>query len=189
MHSYLNIYILFFHSSPSKQPIVIVSMLPLLELLLKWNILLSLSCVLQIILKHCRDTHCHFCFNELPADSVPCTSCSIPLYCSQHCQMQAGGQELRNNSKNHGICKNLSSDLEKYVAGITLPKDSDSNIEWIAEHKHECKGVNWPAVLPPEIVLAGRVMVKSVEQKKHSCNASNLMDTLVIPFFMLYAYF
>lgn len=131
-----------------------------------------------IILKHCRDTHCHFCFNELPADSVPCTACSIPLYCSQHCQMQAGGQELRNNSKNHGICKNLSSDLEKYVAGITLPKDSDSNIEWIAEHKHECKGVNWPAVLPPEIVLAGRVMVKSVEQKKHSCNASNLMDTL-----------
>ncbi|RVW81342.1 hypothetical protein CK203_038151 [Vitis vinifera] len=119
----------------------------------------------EIILKHCRDTHCHFCFNELPADSVPCTACSIPLYCSQHCQMQAGGQELRNNSKNHGICKNLSSDLEKYVAGITLPKDSDSNIEWIAEHKHECKGVNWPAVLPPEIVLAGRVMVKSVEQK------------------------
>ncbi|XP_034703875.1 SET and MYND domain-containing protein 4 isoform X2 [Vitis riparia] len=131
-----------------------------------------------IILKHCRDTHCHFCFNELPVDSVPCTSCSIPLYCSQHCQMQAGGQELRNNSKNHGICTNLSSDLEKYVAGITLPKDSDSNIEWIVEHKHECKGVNWPAVLPPEIVLAGRVMVKSVEQKKHSCNASNLMDTL-----------
>lgn len=102
--------------------------------------------------------------------------------------MQAGGQELKKNPKNHGICTNLSSDLEKYVEEITSPKYYDSSIGWIAEHKHECEGVNWPVALPSEIVLAGRVMVKSIEQKKHSSNTSNLIETLVIQYFIWYTY-
>ncbi|XAR66066.1 Histone-lysine N-methyltransferase [Bertholletia excelsa] len=36
------------------------------------------------------------------------------------------------------------------------------------EHKHECHGVHWPAVLPSDIVLAARILAKSVEQKLHS---------------------
>uniref|UniRef100_A0A5B7BBN2 Putative SET and MYND domain-containing protein 4 isoform X1 n=1 Tax=Davidia involucrata TaxID=16924 RepID=A0A5B7BBN2_DAVIN len=131
-----------------------------------------------IILKHCRDTHCHFCLNELPADTVPCSSCSIPLYCSQQCQIQAGGQKLGKISKNYGIHEKFSGDLEKYIADIMLANVSGSNIECIAEHRHECQGVHWPAILPSEIVLAGRVLVKSIQQQRHYKDVSNLMGTL-----------
>lgn len=131
-----------------------------------------------IILKHCRETHCHFCFNELPADTVPCTLCSIPLYCSQHCKIRAGGQALRNFPQNNSIHENVSDDLEHYVAQITLANNSDSNVECFTEHKHECQGVHWAAVLPSEIVLAGRVLVKSIEQRRHSVDFSNLLGTL-----------
>ncbi|KAH8484633.1 hypothetical protein H0E87_026405 [Populus deltoides] len=42
----------------------------------------------------------------------------------------------------------------------------DSNpIECFPEHKHECLGVNWPAILPSDIVLAGRILVKSTSQR------------------------
>ncbi|XP_022749266.1 uncharacterized protein LOC111298827 [Durio zibethinus] len=88
-----------------------------------------------VILKHCRETHCHYCLNELPADTIPCISCSLPLYCSQHCQVRA-------------------------------------------EHKHECQGVHWPAILPSDVVLAGRVVVKSLEQKGQFTEVPNLLETL-----------
>ncbi|KAK6155982.1 hypothetical protein DH2020_010230 [Rehmannia glutinosa] len=75
-----------------------------------------------ILLKHCRETHCAFCFNELPADTVPCVSCSIPVYCSLKCQVQAGGQDFP-------------------------------------------KCMHWAAVLPSDVVLAGRILVKHIEQQ------------------------
>ncbi|GJT97775.1 SET and MYND domain-containing protein 4 isoform X1 [Tanacetum coccineum] len=116
-----------------------------------------------IVSKHCRETHCHFCFNELLADIVPCPSCSMALYCSQLCQIHARGQDLPYDTKNHEIGAELSSDLEKYVASVTKETVNDANIKQNAEHRHEC-GLNWPAALPAEIVLAGRVIVKSIEQ-------------------------
>ncbi|KAK9282913.1 hypothetical protein L1049_011138 [Liquidambar formosana] len=131
-----------------------------------------------IILKHCRETHCHFCLNELPADTVPCTSCSIPLYCSQHCKVQAGGKVLRNYPKNYGIHEILPGDIEHYIVQIFSVNDSDSDVECIAEHRHECQGVHWPAVLPSEIVLAGRVLMKLIEQRRHSTDIYNLLETL-----------
>ncbi|XP_043706247.1 SET and MYND domain-containing protein 4 isoform X2 [Telopea speciosissima] len=135
-----------------------------------------------IILKHCRETHCHFCLNALPADTVPCSSCSIPLYCSQHCQVQAGGQ-FGSCPNNPSIPEKISKDLERYMAEITVASNSgyivgDANIEYLTEHKHECGGVHWPVVLPSEIVLAGRVLVKSIEQRKHSSWTSKPIESL-----------
>ncbi|KAL5569695.1 hypothetical protein UlMin_026270 [Ulmus minor] len=132
----------------------------------------------MIILKSCRETHCHYCLNELPVDKVPCPSCSIPLYCSQNCQLQAGEKISQNYPKDHGIHKNLSANLQKYVAEITLIADSETDTEQIPEHKHECHGVHWSAVLPSEIVLAGRVFIKSIMQRRGSSETANLRENL-----------
>nr|KYP53789.1 Serine/threonine protein phosphatase 5 [Cajanus cajan] len=114
----------------------------------------------MIILKQCRETHCHYCLNDLPADRVPCISCSIPLYCSHQCQIRAGGKMFRIHPENNGIFKNLPTDLGEYVAEVIQCNDSEEEIEDISEHKHECQGVNWPVVLPSEIVLAGRILAR-----------------------------
>ncbi|XP_024029703.1 SET and MYND domain-containing protein 4 isoform X2 [Morus notabilis] len=130
-----------------------------------------------VILKSCRETHCHYCLNELPVDKVPCTSCSIPVYCSLNCQLRAGGK-LFSFPKSHGIQKGLSNNLEKYVAEITLGANSETDIEHIPEHRHECHGVSWPSVLPSEIVLAGRAFVKSIMQRRGSLEIANLIEIL-----------
>lgn len=114
----------------------------------------------MIILKQCRETHCHYCLNDLPADRVPCISCSIPLYCSHQCQIQSGGKMFRIYPENNGIFKILPSDLGEYAAEVIRCNDSEQEIEDITEHKHECQGVHWPLVLPSEIVLAGRILAR-----------------------------
>ncbi|GLT28065.1 hypothetical protein SLA2020_030220 [Shorea laevis] len=132
-----------------------------------------------IILKHSRESHCHYCFSELPADAVPCMSCSIPMYCSQNCQLQAGGQTYGKCPSNIYINGNHSNNLEEYVMEITSGGDVvDQKLECIPEHKHECQGVNWPAVLPTDIVLAGRVVMKSMAQKGHFKEIPNIFETL-----------
>lgn len=115
-----------------------------------------------IILKSCRETHCHYCLNQLRADTVPCTSCTIPLYCSEHCQIQAGGEPFSNFQDKIGTKESHSHSHGEYKFALC----SDSNpIECFPEHKHECLGVNWPAILPSDIVLAGRILVKSTSQR------------------------
>ncbi|KAL8149350.1 uncharacterized protein LOC141708702 isoform X2 [Apium graveolens] len=128
-----------------------------------------------VILKHCRDTHCHFCFNKLPMDTVPCSSCTIPLYCSHQCQTQASGQIAGSASKSRHNHISLSDDLEKYIADIT---SSAFCTEQNSEHRHECGGVNWPVVLPSEILLAGRILMKLVKQQIHSGGSSCLVKNL-----------
>ncbi|XP_058786654.1 uncharacterized protein LOC131661214 [Vicia villosa] len=113
-----------------------------------------------IILKQCRETHCHYCLNDLPADRVPCISCSIPLYCSRQCQIKAGGQMFRISTEDNHILKNLPCDLGEYAAEVIQYKDCEQKIDDVTEHQHECQGVHWSAVLPSEIVLAGRVLAK-----------------------------
>ncbi|KAD4585861.1 hypothetical protein E3N88_23462 [Mikania micrantha] len=127
-----------------------------------------------IISKNCRESHCHFCFSELPADIVPCPSCSMALYCSQLCQIHSGGKDQQFHTKNHGTGFDLSGDLENYVASV-IKEIEGVNIKKFAEHKHEC-GVNWPAALPAEIVLAGRVIVKFIEQNRHSGKTSTIVN-------------
>ncbi|KAK2988946.1 hypothetical protein RJ640_026214, partial [Escallonia rubra] len=131
-----------------------------------------------IILKHCRDTHCHFCLNELPVDTVPCSSCLIPLYCSQQCQVEAGGRKMGNHLDNYGLGVHVSDDLKKYSRDVIMASVSVPEIECIAAHKHECQGVHWPAVLPSEVVLAGRVLVRSMEQQRHFSSVSSLIEDL-----------
>ncbi|KAI3870267.1 hypothetical protein MKX03_029656, partial [Papaver bracteatum] len=136
-----------------------------------------------IITKACRKTHCHFCLNELPADTVPCSSCSMTLYCSQYCQEQAIGQKPGIDLNVIPASGNVSTDLKRYVERISLENNSghpvaDSNPTWVAEHRHECGGVHWPAVLPAEIVLAGRVLVKKIEAKKYSKGAMDSPEAL-----------
>lgn len=130
------------------------------------------------ISKHCRETHCHYCLNELPADAIPCTSCSIPLYCSHCCRAQAGGQVFKNCPMKHNIIDSVFDNLEDYISQITSDNDFYLEVEHIFEHKHECKGVHWPVILPSDVVLAGRVVVKSVEKNGVSTDVSNLLGTL-----------
>lgn len=138
---------------------------------------------MQIILKHSRESHCHYCYNELPPDTVPCMSCSIPMYCSQSCQLQASGRTYGKCPSNIYINANHSNNLEECVTEITAGGDVvDQKLECIPEHKHECQGVNWPTVLPTDIVLAGRVVMKSMAQKGHFKEIPNIWETLVYPF-------
>ncbi|CAH1445465.1 unnamed protein product [Lactuca virosa] len=117
-----------------------------------------------IISKEFRETHCHFCFNELPENVVPCPSCSMALYCSQFCQENASWQDPQCDMKKD---YDIDFDLEKYVESVTK---SNVNINQTDEHKHEC-GANWSAALPSEIVLAGRVIVKYIKQQGHFGNS------------------
>ncbi|KAJ8433868.1 hypothetical protein Cgig2_032079 [Carnegiea gigantea] len=131
-----------------------------------------------IILKTFRETHCHFCFNELPADSVPCPSCSIPLYCSDNCQLQAGGPVARIYLRDKQTTDMPPGELEQYFSEVTLGSVSHSGVDCFAEHRHECCGSNWASVLPSEAVLAGRIFVKLVELKEHSWNRENIKKSL-----------
>ncbi|XP_077223586.1 tetratricopeptide repeat (TPR)-like superfamily protein isoform X2 [Tasmannia lanceolata] len=129
-----------------------------------------------VILKQCRETHCHCCFNELPADTIPCSSCTIPLYCSQRCQEQASGKLSEYNQSENNIHEILSLDLERDIMDTTLA--SNVKHDQIPEHRHECGGIHWAAILPPEIVLAGRVLVKSIEKRRCSKETFEPMDDL-----------
>ncbi|XP_020097964.1 SET and MYND domain-containing protein 4-like [Ananas comosus] len=124
-----------------------------------------------VVMKSCRETHCHFCFNEVPADVLFCSSCTIPIYCSQKCQEQAGGEQFCWNRAFCPAQNNFSPDLAKHITDVTSANytkniENDKHFEHIPEHRHECGGTNWPAVFPPDIVLAGRVVANSMEKRR-----------------------
>ncbi|KAM3355543.1 SET and MYND domain-containing protein 4 isoform X1 [Capsicum galapagoense] len=130
-----------------------------------------------IILKKYRETHCHFCFNELPADVISCTSCSIPLYCSDRCQIQAVGRKFDWSFKSFNGLEGLADDLKNYMADVRAGTSTLDTVH-IAEHSHECQGFHWPLILPSEVVLAGRILVKVIEQKRRTSADSNLIEFL-----------
>lgn len=134
--------------------------------------------LMQIILKKYRETHCHFCFNELPADVISCTSCSIPLYCSDRCQIQAVGRKFDWSFKSFNGLEGLADDLKNYMADVRAGTSTLDTVH-IAEHSHECQGFHWPLILPSEVVLAGRILVKVIEQKRRTSADSNLIEFLV----------
>ncbi|CAM0956538.1 unnamed protein product [Alopecurus aequalis] len=113
-----------------------------------------------IILKSCRETHCHYCFSEVPADAVFCPLCTIPVYCSKKCQEQAVG----GISCNQDTCPNSNGvDLEKL--NVTSTRRKAPNSKQIAEHRQECGGAHWAAVLPADIVLAARIMAQYIDRR------------------------
>ncbi|WMV19996.1 hypothetical protein MTR67_013381 [Solanum verrucosum] len=131
-----------------------------------------------VILKKCRETHCHFCFNELPADAISCASCSIPLYCSDWCQIQAGAPKFDKSSNSFSGLEGLADDLKNYMSDVVLAGASTLDTGHIAEHRHECHGFHWPLILPSEVVLAGRILVKIIEQNRRASADSNLVGFL-----------
>lgn len=134
---------------------------------------------MQVISKSCRETHCHFCLNELPADSVPCPSCSVPVYCSESCQIQSGGTLSTNEMVKNSTFQNLPDDIVEHIKGVTSAVRYYSETECVQEHQHECRGANWPAVLPSDAVLAGRVIMKLINQGETPTDLSNLQEKLV----------
>ncbi|WVZ59541.1 hypothetical protein U9M48_009666 [Paspalum notatum var. saurae] len=115
-----------------------------------------------VIMKSFRETHCHFCFSETPADVVFCPLCTIPIYCSKKCQEQSVGviscdQDTHIGHSGHAIS------LEKLSIASTSFKPPSSKL--FAEHRHECGGAHWAAVLPTDVVLAGRIMARSIEKR------------------------
>ncbi|KAK6794180.1 hypothetical protein RDI58_007633 [Solanum bulbocastanum] len=131
-----------------------------------------------VILKKCRETHCHFCFNELPADAISCASCSIPLYCSDWCQIQAGAPKFDKSSNSFSGLEGLADDLKNYMSDVVLEGAPTLDTGHIAEHRHECHGFHWPLILPSEVVLAGRILVKVIEQNRRASADSNLVGFL-----------
>ncbi|PVH31634.1 hypothetical protein PAHAL_9G195700 [Panicum hallii] len=114
-----------------------------------------------IIMKSSRETHCHFCFNEAPADVVFCPLCTIPIYCSKRCQEQAVG-DISCNQDTYLEYDDHATSLAKL--SITSSCKSPSS-KLFAEHRHECGGAHWAAVLPADIVLAGRIMARDREKR------------------------
>ncbi|XP_047093499.1 SET and MYND domain-containing protein 4 isoform X1 [Lolium rigidum] len=115
-----------------------------------------------IILKPCRETHCHYCFSEAPADAVFCPLCTIPVYCSKKCQEQAvGGISLNQDT----FIKSNSNGIDLGKLSLTSPKHKAPDSKQIAEHRHECGGAHWAAVLPADIVLAGRIMAQYIDRR------------------------
>ncbi|KAJ0970216.1 hypothetical protein J5N97_023093 [Dioscorea zingiberensis] len=133
-----------------------------------------------IMNKSCRETHCHFCFIEVPADVVYCPSCTIPVFCSQLCQEQARGAYIKKKQDNSSW-KNFPVDLVNHVMDtISLSNVKsdlqDINYQSIAEHKHECGGSPWSVVLPTDVVLAGRILAKLIEKRRLSGETSKPVE-------------
>ncbi|KAL6642854.1 hypothetical protein ACP70R_021035 [Stipagrostis hirtigluma subsp. patula] len=115
-----------------------------------------------IIMKSCRETHCHFCFSEAPADVVFCPWCTIPIYCSKNCQEQAIG-DISCNQYTHLEFNDRVASLAKL--SITSTSRTSPSAKLSGEHRHECGGAHWAAVLPADIVLAGRIMAQNIEKR------------------------
>ncbi|KAG0548965.1 hypothetical protein BDA96_01G213500 [Sorghum bicolor] len=111
-----------------------------------------------IILKSSREIHCHFCFSETPADVVFCPSCTIPIYCSKRCQEQSVGDISCDEDTHLGYSTSIAN------LSITSTSCKSPRSKQFAEHKHECGGAHWAAVLPTDVVLAGRIMARSIEK-------------------------
>ena len=114
---------------------------------------------MQIILKRYRKTLCHFCFKQLPPSPIPCSACAIPIYCDESCR--------------HGSCGELSEEVE--------------GRRWRGEHNHECGGASWSAVLPPDAVLALRLLSQSQYNEKLKIHVSVYL--LVLNFRLCISYF
>jgi hypothetical protein len=85
---------------------------------------------------------------------------------------------FRISTEDSNILKNLPRDIGKYAAEVIQYNDCEQKIDDVTEHKHECQGVHWPAVLPSEIVLAGRVLAKFLS-KSLSGDIASFVEKLV----------
>lgn len=116
---------------------------------------------------------------------MPCISCSIPLYCSLKCQVQAGGEDFPHYKTKYGFHHGLSDDLEQHMRNVTsldVFSSGSADVKHFAEHRHECQGMHWPVVLPSDVVLAGRILVKHIEEPNYCGLDIKVNRSLVISF-------
>lgn len=78
----------------------------------------------------------------------------------------------------HNILQSLPIDLGEYATEVIQGDDSEQEIKDISEHKHECQGVHWSAILPSEIVLAGRILARFLP-KTTSEDITNFVERMV----------
>ncbi|KAJ3682180.1 hypothetical protein LUZ60_014753 [Juncus effusus] len=114
--------------------------------------------IAAIITKQFRQTHCHYCFQKVNKDGLYCTSCTIPIYCSDNCFIQATGK--LSFSHQEDISRDVINHVENVICENSIKFEGK-----IAEHKHECGGAHWSVVLPCDVVLAGRVMTQKSENR------------------------
>ncbi|KAF2296955.1 hypothetical protein GH714_013546 [Hevea brasiliensis] len=88
----------------------------------------------------------------------PCDIPQASLVHKEEPYALARGETISYYRTKNGIDDILPNNLKEYIAEVTSCSDSDPYVECFPEHKHECLGVHWPAVLPSEIVLAGRIL-------------------------------
>lgn len=81
---------------------------------------------------------------------------------------------MLNPPRSVAVHADLSDDLLKYISDVVSVSNFDSCLKDYTEHSHECNGVHWPLILPAEIVLAGRVLVKYIEQQRRTSLTYNL---------------
>ncbi|KAI5017384.1 hypothetical protein ZWY2020_042272 [Hordeum vulgare] len=121
-------------------------------------ILLKPQC---IILKSCRETYCHYCFSEAPADVVFCP-CVQYQFIVRKCQEEAVGGVSWNQDT---YLESNSNAVDLGTLSLTSTGCKAANSKQIAEHRHECGGAHWAAVLPADIVLAGRLMAQYIDNR------------------------
>jgi hypothetical protein len=93
---------------------------------------------------------------------VFCPLCTLPVYCSKKCQEQAvGGISLNHDT----FIKSNSNEIDLGKLSLTSTKRKAPDSKQIAEHRHECGGAHWAAVLPADIVLAGRIMAQYIDRR------------------------
>jgi hypothetical protein len=107
--------------------------------------------------------------------------CTIPVYCSKKCQEQAvGGISLNQDT----FIKSNSNGIDLGKLSLTSTKHKVPDSKQIAEHRHECGGAHWAAVLPSDIVLAGRIMAQYIDRrmlagKNSTISGPNLVKNLI----------
>lgn len=82
------------------------------------------------------------------------------------------------STEDNYVLKNLPNNLAEYAAEVIQYNDCEQKIGNVTEHKHECQGVHWPAVLPSDIVLAGRLLAKFLS-KNSSGDITSFVEKLV----------
>lgn len=126
------------------------------------SLVLSEQPYAAIVLKARRETHCHFCFAKLPADTVACRGCTVAVYCSDTCRDIAAGYSCSVSGNHDGVGQRQGGE------------DRALN----REHHHECGGSSWSAVLPTEAVLAARAYVRSLASHEDSATPATPAQNL-----------
>lgn len=136
-----------------------------------------------VLLKYRRENNCHHCFAAVPLNPVPCSGCAGPLFCQEKCRDNAVGkagvddatskgtgegndvtERRRTDGRSdlpRGITDSSDETFVRKVSDIGKAEGGNGvNSDCFGVHAHECGGASWAAILPPDAVLAVRMLAK-----------------------------